>query len=72
MGCKLFHTSTLVTSRNISRARGWGSSYLLRVVLEGQKADPSENGLKSGGGNVAPVEHPVELAAIDEVAFERR
>jgi hypothetical protein len=46
--------------------------YLLRVILEGQKADPSENGLKSCSSNVTPVEHPVKFAAIDEITFERR
>lgn len=45
---------------------------MLRVVLEGQEADPAEQGLERGRGDVAPVEHPIELGAIDEIALEGR
>lgn len=46
--------------------------YLLRIILEGKEADPSKYGFEGCRGNVAPVEHPVELAAVLEVALKRR
>lgn len=46
--------------------------HLLRIVLEGQKADPAEERLERSRGDVAPVQHPVELGAIDEIALEGR
>lgn len=43
---------------------------LLRVVLEGQEADVAEDRLEYGGGDVAPVEHPLELGPVDQVALQ--
>ena len=40
--------------------------------MERKKADPAEYRFESRGGNVAVIQHPVKLAAIDHVAFERR
>lgn len=48
------------------------AAHLLRVVLEGEEADPAEYRLEGRRGYMAPVEHPVELAAIYEVTLERR
>lgn len=46
--------------------------HLLRVVLESQEADPAEERLERGRGDVAPIQHPVEFGAIDEIALECR
>jgi len=46
--------------------------HLLRVVLEGQETDPAEEGFERSRGDVTPVQHPVELGAIDEIALEAR
>lgn len=45
--------------------------HLLRVILEGEKADVTEAGLEYRSGYVGPVKHPVELGAIYHVALER-
>jgi len=44
----------------------------LRVILESQKADPTEERLERGRGDVTPVQHPVELGAIDEITLKGR
>lgn len=41
--------------------------HLLRVVLERQEADPTEQRLERRGRDVAPVQHPIELGPIDQV-----
>lgn len=46
-------------------------NHLLCIVLEGQKADIPESGLKHSSRYVRPVQHPVEFGAIDHVALER-
>lgn len=46
--------------------------HLLRVVLEGQKTDPAEERFECSRGDVTPVQHPIELGAIDEIALEAR
>jgi len=43
---------------------------LLRVILEGQKADVPESSLKHCSRDVRPVQHPIELGAVDHVALE--
>lgn len=45
--------------------------YLLCVALECEEADVTEDGLEGGGGNVGPVEHPVELGAVLHGSLQR-
>jgi len=46
--------------------------HLLRIVLECQEADPTKERFECGCSDVTPIQHPIKLGAIDQIAFKGR
>jgi len=46
--------------------------HLLRIVLECQEADPTKKRFECGRSDVTPIQHPIKLGAIDQIAFKGR
>lgn len=71
MGTYLNDQNEIDESLEALRGEVIGDDFL-RSVLPSEETDVAEEGLENGGGDVAPVEHAVELGRVGHVALERR